>query len=152
MLFWQPSRRDAAAALRLFQGSRDGASRFFRKSGAGPRSALWRRSPAPARPGADPGLLIHDVKGWPTPVRGDVTFLDNRKYLRLLAATRASACLVAPAFASRVPEGTAVVMAQPYRGFALALQLLYPDAMFPRRPWRAPASRRSIRAPGWRRM
>ena len=51
----------------------------------------------------------------------------------LLAATRASACLVAPAFAARVPEGTAaLVMAQPYRGFALALQLFYPDAMFPK--------------------
>ena len=50
----------------------------------------------------------------------------------LLATTRASACLVAPAFAARVPEGTvALVMAQPYRGFALALQLLYPDAMRP---------------------
>src|SRR5262249_41055983 len=42
-------------------------------------------------------------------------------------------CLVAPAFANRVPASVAaLVMAQPYRGFALALQHFYPDAMLPK--------------------
>jgi len=83
--------------------------------------------------GADPAALIHDVRTLADAGAGHVTFLDNRKYLVQLAATRATACLVAPAFAARVPEGVgALVMAQPYRGFAAALQLFYPDAMMPK--------------------
>jgi UDP-3-O-[3-hydroxymyristoyl] glucosamine N-acyltransferase len=84
-------------------------------------------------PGADPDLLIGDVKPLAEAGAGHVTFVDNRKYLPQLGATRASACLVAPAFAERVPGSTAaLIMDAPYRGFALALQLLYPDAMFPK--------------------
>ena len=83
--------------------------------------------------GADPAALIHDVRTLADAGAGHVTFLDNRKYLGQLVATRATACLVAPAFAARVPEGGgALVMAQPYRGFAAALQLFYPDAMMPK--------------------
>jgi len=106
---------------------------FFERAAPVRLEALAQKAGAQLPTGADPGLLIHDVKGLADAGAGHVTFFDNRKYLSLLAATRASACLVAPAFASRVPEGTmAVAMAQPYRGFALALQLLYPDAMFPK--------------------
>jgi UDP-3-O-[3-hydroxymyristoyl] glucosamine N-acyltransferase len=40
---------------------------------------------------------------------------------------------VQPAFAARVPKATAVLQtAEPYRGFALALGLFYPDAMQPK--------------------
>jgi predicted transcriptional regulator len=64
---------------------------------------------------------------------GHISFVDNRKFLPQLSTTRASACLVAPAFAQRVPEPTtALVMDAPYRGFALALQHFYPDALFPK--------------------
>jgi UDP-3-O-[3-hydroxymyristoyl] glucosamine N-acyltransferase len=80
---------------------------------------------------ADADVLIHDVKPLGEAETGHLSFLDNRKYLPQLGTTRASACLVAPAFAERVPQRTAaLVMDAPYRGFALALQLLYPDAMF----------------------
>jgi UDP-3-O-[3-hydroxymyristoyl] glucosamine N-acyltransferase len=82
---------------------------------------------------ADPATQIHDVKALADAGAGHITFLDNRKYLGQLAATRAAACLVAPAFAGRVPKGVApLVMAQPYRGFAVALQHFYPDAMMPK--------------------
>jgi UDP-3-O-[3-hydroxymyristoyl] glucosamine N-acyltransferase len=84
-------------------------------------------------PGADPAALIHDVKALADVGAGHITFLDNRKYLGQLAATRASACLLAPAFAAGLPQGVAaLVMAQPYRGFAAALQLFYPDAAVPK--------------------
>jgi UDP-3-O-[3-hydroxymyristoyl] glucosamine N-acyltransferase len=82
---------------------------------------------------ADPEALVRDVKPLSDAGRGDLSFVDNRKYLPQLAATRALACLVAPAFAARVPAGTtALVMDAPYRGFALALQHFYPDAMRPK--------------------
>jgi UDP-3-O-[3-hydroxymyristoyl] glucosamine N-acyltransferase len=57
--------------------------------------------------GADPEILIRDVQPLAEAGAGDISFFDNRKYLDQLQATRASACLVAPAFASRVPGGTA---------------------------------------------
>jgi UDP-3-O-[3-hydroxymyristoyl] glucosamine N-acyltransferase len=81
-------------------------------------------------PGGDGDLLINDVRPLGEAGAGHLTFVDNRKYLAQLGATRASACLVAPAFAERMPKGTAALIADaPYRGFALALQLFYPDAM-----------------------
>jgi len=83
--------------------------------------------------GADEKILIADVKPLSVAAVGQLTFFDNRRYLDRLAATRASACIVAPVFSSRVPPNTAAaVMAAPYRGFALALQHFYPDALHSR--------------------
>ena len=80
--------------------------------------------------GADPAALIHTVKPLADAGPGDLAFFENRKYLPQLERTRASACLVAPAFADRVPNGTvALVVGAPYRAFAQALFLFYPDAM-----------------------
>jgi UDP-3-O-[3-hydroxymyristoyl] glucosamine N-acyltransferase len=104
---------------------------FFERAAPIRLDALAQKVDAQLDSGTDPGLLIHDVKSLADADAGHVSFFDNRKYLSLLGATQASACLVAPAFAARVPARTsALVVAQPYRGFALALQLLYPDAMF----------------------
>lgn len=59
-----------------------------------------------------------------------LTFFENRKYLPQLLATKAAACLVSPPFADRVPAGTVpLVVRAPYRAFAQALALFYPDAM-----------------------
>lgn len=83
--------------------------------------------------GADASLAISDVKPLAEAGAGHITFLDNRKYMPQLATTRASACLIAPAFASRVPADTiALAIAGPYRAFAQALALFYPDAMRPK--------------------
>ena len=77
--------------------------------------------------------LIRDVKPLQDAGPGELSFFDNRKYLPQLLATKASACLVAPDFADRVPKGTAVlVTSTPYRAFAKALQLFYPDALRPK--------------------
>src|SRR5262245_57574977 len=82
---------------------------------------------------ADPDALVHDVKPLADAGRRDLSFIDNRKYLPLLASTQALACLVAPQFASRMPTGTAALtLDAPYRGFALALQHFYPDALRPK--------------------
>lgn len=53
---------------------------------------------------------------------GEVGFLANPTYRSQLAATKASAVIVAEAVASEVPCA-ALVMANPYLGFALATQL-----------------------------
>jgi UDP-3-O-[3-hydroxymyristoyl] glucosamine N-acyltransferase len=103
---------------------------FFERAAPVRLDVLAQKVGAALPAGADPSLLIQDVKSLADAGPGHVTFLDNRKYLSLLGGTRASACLVANAFASRVPAGAvALVVPAAYRAFAQALQLLYPDAM-----------------------
>jgi UDP-3-O-[3-hydroxymyristoyl] glucosamine N-acyltransferase len=59
-----------------------------------------------------------------------LSFFDNRKYLPQLAGTKAGACLISAQFADRVPDGTVALVAKsPYRAFAQALALFYPEAM-----------------------
>ena len=106
---------------------------FFERAAPIPLAALARKVGGELAPACDPTVLIHDVRGLAEASAGHLTFLDNRKYLGQLATTRAAACLIASAFAARVPAGVAaLVTAQPYRGFALALQHFYPDAMVPK--------------------
>jgi len=106
---------------------------FFDRAGPFRLDVVAQKVGAELASGADPGTLVYDVRPLAKAESGDLSFLDNRKYLGQLAGTRATACLVAPAFAGRVPQATAaLVMPAPYRGFALALQLFYPDAAFPK--------------------
>ncbi|MCB1443367.1 MAG: UDP-3-O-(3-hydroxymyristoyl)glucosamine N-acyltransferase [Methyloceanibacter sp.] len=81
----------------------------------------------------DPELPINDVRPLDDAGEGDLSFVDNPKYLPALAGTRASACIVAPKFVRKVPGGTAsLVMPEPYRGFAKAIALFYPESRRPR--------------------
>src|SRR5690606_31227156 len=106
---------------------------FFERSGPFPLAEVARASGAELAEGVDGARLIGDVKSLAEAASGHVSFLDNRKYLPQLETTRATACFVAPAFASRVPAGTAALITKtPYRAFALALQLFYPDALRPK--------------------
>jgi UDP-3-O-[3-hydroxymyristoyl] glucosamine N-acyltransferase len=103
---------------------------FFERAAPIRLEALAEKVGARLGPGASVDTLIKDVRPLAEADAGHLTFLDNRKYAALLGTTKASACLVAPAFADRVPKGTAaLIMDAPYRGFALALQLFYPEAM-----------------------
>jgi UDP-3-O-[3-hydroxymyristoyl] glucosamine N-acyltransferase len=106
---------------------------FFERAAPIPLRALADKLGAQLAPGGDPGVLIHDVRPLADAAPGDLAFLDNRKYLAQLGATRASACLVAPPLASRVPKATAALAVEaPYHAFARALALFYPDALFPK--------------------
>ncbi|WP_106753263.1 UDP-3-O-(3-hydroxymyristoyl)glucosamine N-acyltransferase [Pannonibacter carbonis] len=63
---------------------------------------------------------------------GALVFFDNTRYLDQLAATRATACIVAPKHAGKVPEGVALLVSKdPYRAWAKVLARLYPQAMAP---------------------
>jgi UDP-3-O-[3-hydroxymyristoyl] glucosamine N-acyltransferase len=106
---------------------------FFDRAGPFPLSELAKACEAELAIGADKARLIADVRGLADAGPDDVSFLDNRKYLGQLQTTRAGACLVIPALAARVPE-TAIplVTKAPYRGFALALRLFYPEALWPK--------------------
>ena len=103
---------------------------FFERAGPFSLGAVAEAANATAAAGADLELKIKDVRPLDGAAQGDLSFLDNPKYLPLFATTGASACLVAPKFASQAPAGTAcLVTPEPYRAFAKALVLFYPDAL-----------------------
>lgn len=60
----------------------------------------------------------------------DLSFVENPRYLADLAETNAGAVLCAAKYMTRVPTGIAVLEArEPYRAFAKAIAVFYPDAM-----------------------
>ena len=106
---------------------------FFERAGPFSLADIAKAAGAELGPGADPVTSIKDVRPLADATARDLSFLDNRKYLSQLVETRAAACLVLPAFADRVPGGTAALLtSEPYRSFALALNLFYPDASRPK--------------------
>jgi UDP-3-O-[3-hydroxymyristoyl] glucosamine N-acyltransferase len=106
---------------------------FFERAGPFSLADIAKAADAELGPGADPVTSIKDVRPLADATARDLSFLDNRKYLSQLVETRAAACLVLPAFADRVPGGTAALLtSEPYRSFALALNLFYPDALRPK--------------------
>lgn len=57
-----------------------------------------------------------------------IAFLDNRRYLAEFEASRAGACVVAPAFVDRAPKGMALLVAKaPYRAFARIARAFHPQ-------------------------
>jgi UDP-3-O-[3-hydroxymyristoyl] glucosamine N-acyltransferase len=106
---------------------------FFERAGPFSLGAVAEAAGAKPADGADLSLAIKDVRPLDSATRGDLSFLDNPKYLPLFATTAASACLVAPKFAAQAPTGAACLLTpEPYRAFARALLLFYPDALKPK--------------------
>ena len=106
---------------------------FFERAGPFPLAHVAAKVGAELAPGASGDTMIADVRPLDEADGHHLSFLDNRRYLPQLDQTKAGACLVQSAFAGRVPPSTAAaVMKAPYRGFALALQLFYPEAMRPK--------------------
>ena len=73
--------------------------------------------------------MIEDIRALADAGPAHVSFIDNRKYLPQLAASRTGACFVIDALRSRLPPDTVPLVARaPYRSFALTLGLFYPEA------------------------
>jgi len=82
---------------------------------------------------SDPSTEIVDVRPLDEAAAGHLSFVDNPKYLPALEKTAAAACIVAPKFVRKLPSGTAALtMREPYRGFAGAIALFYPDSLRPK--------------------
>src|SRR5262245_40389790 len=106
---------------------------FFQRAGPFALGTVAETVGAKPADGSDPGIVIKDVRPLDSAGPSDLSFLDNPKYLPLFAKTAASACLVAPKFAGQVPTGTAgLITSEPYRAFARAVLLFYPDAGKPK--------------------
>lgn len=89
----------------------------------------------------DPDALIRGAAPLEVAREGDLSFLDNPKYVRFLAGTRATACLCQPRYAERMPAHVGVLeTAEPYRAYSLYLASAYPAALRPSGICEAPAS------------
>lgn len=103
-------------------------SRFFNNQGPFTLGEIAERVGAEIADGADASLRLDDVAPLDSAGPGHLSFLDNPKYAEAFAATAAGACLVHPRFAARAPAGVALLLAnEPYRAYARASQLFYPD-------------------------
>ncbi len=106
---------------------------FFDRAGPFRLDAVAVAVDAELPPGVNPAQMLSGVAPLADARVEDVTFIDNKKYLGQLSSTAAGACLVHPAFAARLPLATTALLTKaPYRSFALALALFYPDAMRPK--------------------
>ena len=113
-----------------------GDARFFQRAGPHSLAAVADAAEAEVPPRR---LMLRGVAPLQTAEADDVTFLDNRKYLPALAATRAGAVIVHPDMASRVPEGTVpIVTTEPYAAWARVAALFHP--LPPLRPGVHPAA------------
>src|ERR1700726_348511 len=94
-----------------------GDPRFFDRSGPHGLEAVADAAQAKAPPGSS--LMLTGVAPLQTAGPGDVSFLDNRKYAVALAETRASAVIVHPDMADRVPPtAIAIAATEPYLAWA----------------------------------
>ena len=102
-----------------------GDPRFF--AGAGPFGVRAVAEAAGAEVPAA-GLELTGVAPLQTAGPSQVSFIDNRRYLTALAATRAGAVIVHPDLRAKVPaRSLALVTAEPYVGWARVAALFHPE-------------------------
>ena len=81
---------------------------------------------------SDSSRIVADVAALEEADAGDLTFLDNPRYLDAFRTTRAAAALVAPRHAGAAPAGCSVLVTpEPYRAMATVMAKLYPSAVKP---------------------
>jgi UDP-3-O-[3-hydroxymyristoyl] glucosamine N-acyltransferase len=103
---------------------------FFERAGPFALRDIAERVGAALTRKADGYRMIENVQTLRGAGPGDLTFFDNRKYAGQLADTLAGACILAGANAKRAPSITSTLTTPtPYRSFAQALHLFYPDAL-----------------------
>lgn len=105
---------------------------FFQRGGPYSLKVIAEAIGAELGDGCDGETKIDDLRPLQQATRTHLTFCASRKYARQLAETHAAACLIKRRDASLVPEGAAAVMTDtPHRAFAMAVGLLYPEALQP---------------------
>ncbi len=106
--------------------------RFFPASASPPLAQVASWCGATLASEADADRAISDVAALEEAGPGDLTFLDNSKYLEAFRTTRAAAALVAQRHARLAPAGCAVLLVdEPYRAMAMVMAKLYPNAVRP---------------------
>jgi UDP-3-O-[3-hydroxymyristoyl] glucosamine N-acyltransferase len=103
---------------------------FFDRAGPFPLWFIAEKTGAMLADSKDGASVIDDVRPLREAGLSHLAFFDNRRYADQLAATKARACILSGAHASRMPSSTAMLASPtPYAAFARALSLFYPDAL-----------------------
>ncbi|HEY4134193.1 MAG TPA: UDP-3-O-(3-hydroxymyristoyl)glucosamine N-acyltransferase [Alphaproteobacteria bacterium] len=101
--------------------------RFFSVAGPFTLGQLADIAGASLPAGSDPGRLIRDVAPLDQAEPEHVSFLDNRRYVDALVASRAGACVVAKAHVDRAPAGMSLLLSEaPYLSFAKIARAFHP--------------------------
>ena len=102
-----------------------GDARFFVRRGPFALAEVARTAGAAA---PDDARMLAGIAPLQTAGPLQVSFLDNRKYLDLLANTQAGAVILQPELAGRVPAGcAALATSEPYIGWARVAALFHPE-------------------------
>lgn len=108
-------------------GTKPGDPRFFRRAGPYTLGEIARLCDAEGET-ARADRLFTGVAPLQSAGPEEVSFLDNRRYAGLLAATQAGAVILHPDFAGQAPAGTAtIVTTEPYVGWAKVAALFHPS-------------------------
>lgn len=104
-----------------------GDPRFFPGAGPYPLARLAEATGATLAGAADPARLIAGVAPLQAAGPDRIAFLDNRRYLPVLAASRAGACILAPVHAGQAPASMALLLTpKPYLAWARVAALFHP--------------------------
>ena len=105
---------------------------FFQREGPYPLKVIAEATGAELLHLCDGEKEIDDLRPLHQATGTHLTFCASRKYAGQLAATHAAACLIKRRDAELVPDGAAAVTTDaPHRAFAIAVGLLYPEALQP---------------------
>lgn len=103
--------------------------RFFSRAGPFSLARIAEIAGAELQGPVDPDTRIEDVAPLDSAGPGEISFIDNRKYVSQFTQSKATACLMHPDLAEKAPEGMArLVTPAPYKAYALTAQAFYPDA------------------------
>ena len=103
--------------------------RFFSVSGPFSLKQLADIAGGELSEGADGNAVFNDVAPLGQATSGDISFLDNKRYIDSYCTSKAGACIVDTSLASKAPVGMhLVLMDDPYRGYAKVARAFYPLA------------------------
>ena len=81
---------------------------------------------------ADTSTVLTGASPIETATSGQISFVDNPKYLKFLSTTSASAVFCHEKYLNSVPDGVAALISEkPYQAYGKALALLYPTSLRP---------------------
>ena len=108
--------------------------RFFERAGPFSLAHIADVAQATIERG-DPQATFEDVQPLQAAGATHVSFLENKLYAAAFSESQAGACLVAPKYAERAPEGMALLVTEePYRAYARVAQAFYPKSCYAHAP------------------
>ena len=100
---------------------------FFNRAGPFPLHELAVIAEAEIHGTDDKSITFEDVAAINSAGKGDISFLDNKKYIEAFTKSNAGACIVHPDYVSRAPDGMVLLVTdKPYQAYARVAQAFYP--------------------------